>query len=202
MQSSSGRCRRQVGRSSFHARPDANWRHVQPWKCPALLLLALALLAPACRPVRGTVLAASAVRAASPTGSPDEGATRYLVPVRLRLMPAAHGPVVSYTQADTEELVLPPHPGRYVAVRLFIDGQLRGLGGLRPMAPPDSPNPVDQLRDGVPLAGQERAYRLEIFETEVAPEHEWDPTARGFRVLWSRELRVRMDADWQGRTGP
>jgi hypothetical protein len=41
-----------------------------------------------------------------------------------------------------------------------------------------------------------KAYDIELvltaFETEVPPEHMWNPKARGYRVLWTRTLTARV----------
>jgi hypothetical protein len=47
------------------------------------------------------------------------------------------------------------------------------------------------VRDGVPVQGTRYVVemRLVLFETDVAPERDWDPRAGRYDVLWTRTLR-------------
>ena len=50
--------------------------------------------------------------------------------------------------------------------------------------------------DGIPAAGKQYVIQLELtaFETDVPPQHEWDPRAgKSYRVLWQRTLRQAVD---------
>jgi hypothetical protein len=45
--------------------------------------------------------------------------------------------------------------------------------------------------DGIPVPGTRYVAetRLVLFETDVPPQHEWDPHAGRFQTLWTRTLR-------------
>ena len=52
------------------------------------------------------------------------------------------------------------------------------------------------LTDGIPAAGKQYVIWLELtaFETDVPPQHEWNPRAdKSYRVLWQRTLRQAVD---------
>jgi hypothetical protein len=36
------------------------------------------------------------------------------------------------------------------------------------------------------------AVAIEVFETDIAPQHMWEPTAGRYRVLWRRTLTARL----------
>jgi hypothetical protein len=45
--------------------------------------------------------------------------------------------------------------------------------------------------DGIPVSGTRYVaeMRLVLFETDVPPQHEWDPHSGRFKALWTRTLR-------------
>jgi hypothetical protein len=50
----------------------------------------------------------------------------------------------------------------------------------------------DRVRDGVPSAGERYTveHDITIFETDVPPEHLWQPKAGRYRVLWNRKMKA------------
>lgn len=126
---------------------------------------------------------------------PPPSAVTYDVPTRLRLVRTDHGPSVSYTRADTVPHRVVIIRGAYLGARITRDGGAQVLlgGGVRPLARPDDPSPVDGLFD-YRGGAVDHTYLLEIFQTDEPPGHKWNPEARGYRVVWSTTLVARFPA--------
>jgi hypothetical protein len=39
---------------------------------------------------------------------------------------------------------------------------------------------------------------LEVFETDIPPQHDWSPQSKNYKVLWKRTLKRTVD--WDGTT--
>lgn len=137
-----------------------------------------------------TALAVESVCGAAMPESPTPATFR--VPTQLRLVVVDARPAISYAPADTEPLTLTHSRGAFLGARIRRDDGSVSLGGVRPLLPPDDPNPVDGLHDyrGGAL---HRTYTFEIFETTEPPGHEWTPERRGYRILWSRTIPVHFE---------
>jgi hypothetical protein len=50
-------------------------------------------------------------------------------------------------------------------------------------------------QDGIPVPGTRYVVEMEItlFETDVAPQHMWDPHAGRYRALWTQTLRQTVE---------
>ena len=120
----------------------------------------------------------------------------YRVPTRLRLeKPEGKGLNVNYGPKDTEAVKLPVRNGFYVAAKLYLGKSDRytALGGVRPVSPPDDPNPVYWVYD-YKGGDFDQTYTLEIFETSAAPCHGWHPRNGTYKTLWKKTFRVRSSA--------
>jgi hypothetical protein len=116
----------------------------------------------------------------------------FQIPIRLRLAKwnaVPNVPVVTYGREDTAEIKLPVRNGFYVGARTTSSSGWTVLGGSRPLAAPDDPNPVDQLH-GYKGGGLHRTYTMEIFETSDPPGHRWSPENGDYKLLWKKEYTV------------
>lgn len=116
----------------------------------------------------------------------------FQIPVRLRLAKwdtVPKVPIVTYGREDSAEIKLPVRNGFYVGARTTSSSGWIRLGGNRPVAAPDDPNPVDQLH-GYKGGDLHRTYTMEIFETSNPPGHMWSPESGDFKLLWKKEYTV------------
>ncbi len=91
----------------------------------------------------------------------------YQVPARLRVVVVAGHARVSYAAEDTEPVNLTRSVGAFVGARITREDGRVSLGGVRPLAPPDDPNPVDGLHGE--SGALDHSYIFELFETLVPP---------------------------------
>jgi hypothetical protein len=118
----------------------------------------------------------------------------FQIPVRLRLAKwdaVPNVPVVNYGREDSAEITLPVRNGFYVGARTSSSSGWTALGGIRPVATPDDPNPVDQLH-GYKGGDLHRTYTMEIFETSNPPGHRWSPENGDYKLLWKKEYSVHF----------
>jgi hypothetical protein len=45
--------------------------------------------------------------------------------------------------------------------------------------------------DGIPVAGKKYVVEMELaaFETDIPPQHDWDPHGKNYKILWRRTLK-------------
>jgi hypothetical protein len=113
------------------------------------------------------------------------------VPVRLRLAKGDQSPVITYGRPDVREIRLPIRNGFHVGGRTTMSTGSVTVGGVRPFAGPDDPNPVDPLLD-YKGGDVDRTYTMEIFETSNPPGHRWSPESGEYKVLWKETLHARF----------
>ena len=50
-------------------------------------------------------------------------------------------------------------------------------------------------QDGIPLPGKKYVVEIDlaIFETDIPPQHDWEPNGKNYKVLWRRTLKQTVE---------
>jgi hypothetical protein len=157
---------------------------------PGVRALVVAVVATACTP--------QPPQASAP---PDASGPRELavrVPAALSLSRGLDALSVSIDPASLAETKVVVDPGMIVGVEdevvVYPIGQERPSSGrLGYSSSADFALGTDSWStrtDGIPVPGTRyvAAMRLVLFETDVPPQHEWDPHAGRYKALWTRTL--------------
>jgi hypothetical protein len=66
-----------------------------------------------------------------------------------------------------------------------------GFSGLQHIVPPGMVNYWHTQPDGIPQAGKSYVVEIDLtaFETDIPPQHLWDPYDKNYRILWKRTLK-------------
>jgi hypothetical protein len=135
---------------------------------------------------------------------PDAAGARVIsvrVPAALRIERGLDTLSVSIDEASLAPTDVTADPGMVLGVQtdvyVFPQGQPRpstgrhGLASSTDFAAGFGVDTWNTAQNGVPAPGKRHVVEMDLvlFETDVAPGHEWDPHAGKYKPLWTRTLR-------------
>lgn len=132
-------------------------------------------------------------------GASGPGARSVRVPAALSLSRGLDTLSVSIDSASLAETEVTVDPGMMLGVEsettVYPVGQQPPAAGRKGYASGTSFSlgtaSWSTRADGIPVPGTRYVaeMRLVLFETDVPPQHEWDPHAGRYKALWTRTLR-------------
>jgi hypothetical protein len=121
------------------------------------------------------------------------------VPAALRIARAIDTLSISIDPASLADTTVQAHRGMFVGVEaqflVFPIGEARPAAGRRRLQSSADFGAVtatwDTKPDGIPVSGTKYVaeMRVVLFETDAAPDREWDPHSGHYKSLWTRTLR-------------
>ncbi len=150
----------------------------------------------------GVLLCCGCDRRSPSTSLAREGSDSQLsvrVPAALRIARAIDALSISIDPASLADTTVQAHRGMFVGVEaqflVFPVGEARPAAGRRRLQSSADFGAVtatwDTKPDGVPVSGTKYVaeMRVVLFETDAAPNREWDPHSGHYKSLWTRTLR-------------